>query len=96
MNELQKIVIPKIMNNWREVAEGLGYDNENIQTIKESECGDARRCCREFFRDWLGSKRGTSPKTWSTLLNVIKDPDWDLFEDSIVEEMITKIMQLQC
>ena len=34
MKELQKIVIPKIMNNWIEVAEGLGYDNENIQRIK--------------------------------------------------------------
>ena len=95
MNELQKIVIPKVMNNWEEVAEALQYDDEQIERIKQSEHGDPKRCCREFFRDWLRTKRGTGPKKWSTLFNVLKDPDWELIEDSIVEEMNAKVTQLQ-
>ena len=95
MGDLQKIVIPKIMNNWEEFAEALRYDDEQIERIKQSECGDPKRCCREFFKDWLRSKRGTGPKTWSTLFNVLKDPDWELIEESIVEEMIVKVKQLQ-
>ena len=95
MGDLQKIVISKVMNHWVEVAEALRYDEEDIEAIQQKERCDQKQCCREFFKDWLRSKHGTGPKTWSTLFNVLKDPDRDLFEDSIVEGMIAKVMQLQ-
>ena len=69
MGDLQKIVIPKIMNNWREIAEALHYDDENIETIKQKGHEDPKQCCKEFFRGWLRSKHGTGSKKWSTLFN---------------------------
>ena len=83
------------MNNWEEFAEALRYEDEDIEAIKKNGRGDAKQCCREFFKDWRKSRRGTGPKTWSTLFNVLRDPDWNLIEDSIAEEMVAKVMQLQ-
>ena len=95
MDDLQQIVIPKIMTNWEEIAESLRYEDEDIEAIKQNGRGDAKKCCREFFKDWRKSGHGTGPKTWSTLFNVLSDPNRDLIDISIVEEMVTKVNRLQ-
>ena len=95
MFDLTKIVIPKIMNEWEYIAEAFRYDLATIQAIKETGSKDPKRCCREFFKDWLmtnhGSKAG--PKVWSTLINTLKLVD-EISAD-IIEDIIAKIKQLK-
>ena len=63
MVDLQKIVIPKIMTKWEELAEALNFDSELIEAIKQKEREDPKKCYRQFFKDWLGTGYGTNPKT---------------------------------
>ena len=95
MHDLTKIVIPKIMNEWELVAEAFHYDIPTITAIKDRERGDPKKCCREFFKDWLQTNRGAEvgPKVWSTLLKILKDVD-DISADTI-EEITEKVKQLK-
>ena len=95
MHELTKLVIPKILNEWELVAEALHYDIPTITAIKEKEHGDPKKCCREFFKDWLQTNRGAEvgPKVWSTLIDILKDVD-EIAAD-IVKEIIEKVKQLK-
>ena len=75
MRDLTKIVIPKVMNEWEYIAEVLCYDLPTIKAISEKERNDPKRCCREFFKDWLMTNNGVraGPKVWSTLLTALKE-----------------------
>ena len=96
MIDLKKIVIPKIMNEWEYVGEALRYDPATIENIKEKGCGDAKKCCRELFKDWLLTSHGTKagPKVWSTLLDTLKEVD-EISAD-ITNDIFTKVKQLKC
>ena len=91
---LNKIVVPKIMNEWQYIAEALRYDLATIKAIKEKERADPKQCCREFFIDWLMTNNGAKagPKVWSTLLDTLKDVD-EISAD-VVEDIIQKVKQL--
>ena len=95
MFDLTKIVISKIMNEWEDIAHALHYDLATIKAIKETERGDPRKCCREFFKDWLMTNSGAKagPKVWSTLLHALKQVD-EISAD-ITEDIITKVKQLK-
>ena len=94
MFDLVKVVIPRIMWEWEYIAEALRYDLATIEGIKEKERENPKRCCREFFKDWLTTNNGAKagPKTWSTLLDVLKEVD-EISSDSI-EDIIEKVKQL--
>ena len=94
MVDLTKIVIPRIMNEWEYVAEAFRYDLDTIEAIKKEKGGDAKKCCREFFRDWLMTDHGrrAGPKEWSTLLNVLKDVE-DISAET-TEDIATKVKEL--
>lgn len=92
---LMKTTIPKIMNEWEYIAEAFYYDIYTINAIKYKERDDPRRCCREFFKDWLTSDRGVEagPKTWSTLLDTLKKIE-EISSDTI-NEITVKVKQLK-
>ena len=96
MFDLTNIVIPKIMNKWEYVADAFRYDLAMIDTIKVKGCGDAKKCCREFFKDWLQTNNGAKvgPKVWSTLLDILKKVTE--ISDDITEDIVTKVKQLKC
>ena len=95
MFDLQRIVISKIMNEWEYVAEALRYDIPTIKAIKDKERGDTKKCCREFFMDWLTTNNGAKagPKVWSTLLDTLKEVD-EISAD-ITEAIIAEVKQLK-
>ena len=74
MWNLIKIVIPKVKAKWEHMAYSMKY---NIATVKEIKyCySDSEECCKTLFQDWLLTDHGAAPKTWSTLLQKIKDVD---------------------
>ena len=95
MFHLTKIVIPSIMNEWEYIAEALRYDLATIKAIKDREQGDPKKCCREFFKDWLMTNNGAKAgqKVWSTLLDALKEVN-DIATD-ITEDIIAKVKQLK-
>ena len=95
MADLQRIVIPKIMNKWEQLAEALRYDDAIIASIKHNQRDNQMQCCRELFKDWLQTNNGAKVgrKVWSTLFDTIKD--YSLIENDAREEMIAKVKQLK-
>ena len=89
MFDLKRFVIPKIAADWEDVARLLRYDNSTINSIGNKCCYDPESCCRELFEDWLTTSHGIAPKTWSTLLQKIKQVS-DLM--SAVEEIKKELM----
>jgi len=95
MFDLTKIVVPKIMNEWEYIAEAFRYDLSTIKAIKEKGREDPKKCCREFFKDWLTTNHGArvGPKVWSTLLDTLKEVD-EISVD-IIEDIVAKVKQLK-
>ena len=95
MQDLMKIVIPRVMNEWKYIAYAMRYGLAIIGSIKEKGRENSKKCCEDFFVDWLttdnGAKAGS--KTWATLLDVLKEID-DIAAD--IKENITKeVLQLK-
>ena len=82
------------MNKWEYIAEALRYDLVTIQAIKDKEREDPRKCCREFFKDWLMTNNGAKagPKVWSTLLDALKRVE---IAADITEDIIAEVKQLK-
>ena len=95
MFDLTNIVIPKIMNQWEYITEALRYDLAVIEAIKEKEGKDPKKCCREFFKDWLMTNNGAKagPKVWSTLLDALKKVN-EISAD-ITKDIIAEVKQLK-
>ncbi|XP_065900600.1 uncharacterized protein [Dysidea avara] len=72
MRDLNSIVRPKILENWKEVAYALRYKLECVDAI-EAKYQDPKKQCQELFVDWLKTDHGAraGPKTWATLLDAI-------------------------
>ena len=94
MFDLTTIVISRIMNEWEYIAEALRYDLATIKAIKDRDQGDPKKCCRQFFKDWLMTDNGAKagPKVWSTLLDTLKKVD-DI-STNITEDIIAEVKQL--
>ena len=74
MWDLIKIVIPKIKANWEHLAYSLKYDIPTVNAI-DKDSHDSGQSCEKLFKDWLSTNHGAAPKTWSTLLEKIKEVD---------------------
>ena len=91
MADLNKIVVPKVMNKWQQLAEGFRYPDEVIAKIK-NDCSNTEECCQEFFRDWRSTNHCEGPKTWSKLFDIIKE--YTSIAKDIREKMIEEVLKL--
>ena len=73
MRLLHEIVVPRIAADWSIVADYLEYEVEYKRVIKEKCHDDPMKCCVELLEDWLSSNRGVSPKSWSRLIEALKE-----------------------
>ena len=73
MRLLHEIVVPRIAADWSMVADYLEYELEYKRLIRENGRDNAQRCCVELLEDWLTSNRGVSPKSWSKLIEVLRN-----------------------
>ena len=73
MRHLNNMVIPKIAAYWKKVADALEFEVWKIKTIEKKYRNDPEECCDELLREWLSSGLGLQPKTWSTLINALKE-----------------------
>ena len=77
------------------IAYAMRYDLAIIRSITEKGRDDPKKCCEEFFMNWLttDSGAGVGPKTWSTLLDVLEQID-DIAAD-IKKDVTKKVLQLK-
>ena len=73
MKLLHQLVIPRIAEHWELIADYLKYKVEFINLIKEKKFTGNIDCCVTLFEDWLSTNNGASPKTWSTLIKVLRE-----------------------
>ena len=73
MKLLHEIVVPRIAADWSMVADYLEYELEYKRLIREKGHDDPQKCCVELFENWLTSNRGISPKSWSKLIEVLRE-----------------------
>ena len=90
MRLLHEVVVPRIAADWSIVADYLEYEVEYKRLIREN-CGDkAQRCCVELLEDWLSSSRGVTPKSWSKLIEVLREiKSLKATTEKIVEDLAT-------
>jgi len=73
MLSLQAIVIPEVGHEWSGIAIRLDFTYSR-RTIISDKCNkDPEKCCKEMFDHWLNTDDGVKPKTWGTLLKVLRD-----------------------
>ena len=73
MKHLHQLVIPNVAAEWKMVADYLEFTLPLIKIIEEQCRNDPVKCCTELFRQWLSSDYGVRPKTWSTLIETLKE-----------------------
>ena len=74
MWELNEIVIPKIMAQWRDLAYRMRYTRSEVDAfVREGK--DDYECCKKLFIDWINTDHRPGPKTYKTLLKYIKETE---------------------
>ncbi|XP_065887370.1 uncharacterized protein [Dysidea avara] len=73
MSALQTIVTPEVCHKWSEIAIQLDFSLPRRKTIKDKCREDPEKCCTEMFDYWLSTDDGVKPKTWKTLLYVLRN-----------------------
>lgn len=93
MHHVMRVVVPKIAGHWKAVAFNLHYDVTRVRIIQEQCRDDPEQCSCELFMYWLQSSEGLGPRSWQTLLSVLKDtPKLTAVSESIEKELIELLM----
>ncbi|XP_065900704.1 uncharacterized protein [Dysidea avara] len=72
MRLLHEVVIPRIAADWSLVADYLEYEVEDKKLIREKCHHDPLKCCVELLENWLSTDKGASPKSWSKLIEILR------------------------
>ena len=91
MDDLNKIVVPKVSAEWEDIAFALRYDISVVKQISIKHREDPKKCCKELFKDWLVTSNGVKPKIWQTLLNKLENME-ELY--SITKDIIERLIQI--
>ena len=88
MYYLNKIVIPKVLTKWEDIAYELDYEVSTVQHIRNKHKANEKKCCIELFEDWLTTENGAKPKIWQTLLDKLKEiEELHTVTDDIIENL---------
>ena len=68
---LNKIVIPRIKAEWKDVAYSMGYESDVVKAIEKESHYQIKECCQNLLAEWLKKH----DPTWETLIKYIKDVD---------------------
>jgi len=89
MKWMHKVVVPNVCHCWWKIADYLGYPIPKKKEIERKQRGNPYDCCVELMEDWLSSDRGVTPKTWHTLVSVLRDiSDLSSVSHSIEQQLV--------
>ena len=85
--EVQRIyIIDEMAPKWERVGRMLNFSEANIDSIGTTNHGEPERCCEKLLSQWLQGHNNTNdsrPKTWETLLEVMRDARLGVLADKI-------------
>ena len=89
MSQLYKIVVPKIMAHWEEVAYiSFHCDLAKVDAIEAKHKSDPKKCCQELVKHWMRTEKS---KTWETLLKQLNEVvELTTNVEEILEQLLTK------
>jgi len=90
MLSLQAIVIPEVGHKWSSIAIRLDFTYSRRTMISEKCVNDPEKCCKEMFDHWLNTDDGIQPKTWGTLLKVLRDVKLTAAAENIEKKIYSK------
>ena len=74
---------------WEEVATRFYFEGFRISTIKRDNIQSVEGACRSVFIDWLGGiKHLREPRTWRTVIKVLKEADLSELATKLEEFLI--------
>ena len=82
MHQLNKIVVPGIKSEWKNVAYSMGYKVHDVKAIEKDCHYVSKECCQCLLSKWLTASHHP---TWSKLLEYIKE----------VEELVAPAEEIQ-
>ena len=75
--ELQRIyIVDEMAPKWERVGRMLKFTEANITSMGTTCRDEPERCCENLLSQWLQGRNDSNdsrPKTWETLLEVMKD-----------------------
>ena len=83
--------IDEMAKQWTKIGTLLGFSDAVFDTLlSDPICnGDAAKCCRKLLSRWLnGYNTDSRPKTWQTLLEVLRDARLGELADEL-EDILT-------
>ena len=85
---LCEIVVPRIAANWNMMADCLEFGDEDKRLIGEKCQYDPVKCCEQLLENWLSGDKGVSPKSWSKLIEVLRQSkDLTATTEQIIEDL---------
>ena len=66
-------VVPTVQAKWEELAFSLEFEYHMVQTIQRNHAQDVKAACIDVLGRWLAGEGDREPRTWGTLLEVLKD-----------------------
>jgi hypothetical protein len=69
-------IISSTAGRWKRIATRLYFDGNMIDKVENDAYFRAEEACRRVFNMWLGGREGLrEPKTWATVVDVLKEAD---------------------
>lgn len=73
-------------NKWERIATRLHFEQNRISRIWTDSQSNTERACRSVFSIWLDGKDGLrTPRTWGTVINVLKESDLSQLAEELKE-----------
>ena len=77
-------IISSTAGRWERIATRFYFDGNMIDIVKRNAPTQAEEACRRVFSMWLGGKEGLrEPKTWATVVSVLKEVDLGVLSDDL-------------
>lgn len=75
-------------NKWDGIARRLYFSGSMISQIRTESQSDGLRACQSVFSQWLDGKEGLhKPRTWSTVIEVLKEAHLGQLADDLKEAL---------
>ena len=96
MYELQRLklgggkairVIKSIAYKWEQLAYGLHFGPEEVETIRRDTFHQTEPACEEVLGHWLRGEHRT-PVTWGTLIQSLKDADFTVLAGDLEAALV--------
>ena len=73
MRIIKKIIVPRISTCWEILRAYLIMDITAGDEPDKIYTGDPKQCCIAVLEDWICSSKGSFPKTYAKLLEILND-----------------------